>query len=207
MCCVCARRKRPAESLITLNHPRVISKATFSPHTGRCALEFLTLGCAKLLTYGYTQQSAQESVWCRRIVSTCGDNRLRVWDDVVRACDTPDREIVHSHDFNRYLTNFQAVFDPKVCSPTPPTPTTPVHAQPSMDLLVVLLPWLYSTEYLSACKNLTASIVLIHSAQYSTAGSSTHGSMYPSGAGPDRAQHGHWAVHQRGARWLQAPPY
>lgn len=46
-------------------------------------------------------------------MSTCADNRLRVWDDVLRACDTPDREIVHSHDFNRYLTNFQAVFDPK----------------------------------------------------------------------------------------------
>jgi DNA damage-binding protein 2 len=77
-------RSGPAQSLLTLEHPRVVSRATFSPHTGR------------------------------RIVTTCSDNRLRVWDDVSLARVAPDREIVHSHDFNRYLTNFAAVFDPKV---------------------------------------------------------------------------------------------
>lgn len=52
-----------------LPHPRVVNSAFFSPVTGR-----------KLLT-------------------TCQDNRLRVWDNVVMGGEA--REIVHSHDFNR----------------------------------------------------------------------------------------------------------
>lgn len=32
------------------------------------------------------------------------DNRLRIWDRLVGVYGPPDREIVHSHDFNRYLT-------------------------------------------------------------------------------------------------------
>lgn len=71
------------ESLVSMQHPRVISLASFSPITGR------------------------------RVVTTCADNRLRVWDDVAHVSDTPDRELVHSHDFNRYLTPFKAVWDPK----------------------------------------------------------------------------------------------
>ena len=46
------------------------------------------------------------------------DNRLRVWDHVLpRAAEgaAPDRELVHSNDFNRYLTPFRAEWDPKVC--------------------------------------------------------------------------------------------
>ena len=39
--------------------------------------------------------------------------RLRVWDYVLSANEAPDREIVHSHDFNRYLTPFRAEWDPK----------------------------------------------------------------------------------------------
>ncbi len=39
--------------------------------------------------------------------------RLRIWDYILSAGDAPDREIVHSHDFNRYLTPFRAEWDPK----------------------------------------------------------------------------------------------
>jgi len=46
-------------------------------------------------------------------MSTCIDNRVRVWD-YLHSIDKPcDREIVHSHDFNRYLTPFRAEWDPK----------------------------------------------------------------------------------------------
>lgn len=65
-------------------HPRVINAAYFSPVTGR------------------------------KILSTCQDNRLRVWDNFGAALGCPpDREIVHSHTFNRHLTAFKAEFDPK----------------------------------------------------------------------------------------------
>ncbi|MEW5309312.1 MAG: hypothetical protein WDW38_001207 [Sanguina aurantia] len=69
--------------LASLAHPRVVNAAYFSPHTGG------------------------------KILTTCQDNRLRVWDHAVTASGYPDREIVHSHDFNRYLTHFKAEFDPK----------------------------------------------------------------------------------------------
>jgi DNA damage-binding protein 2 len=66
-----------------MEHPRVISAASFSPCTGNA------------------------------IMTTCGDNRIRIWDDVSRAGEAPSRQLVHSHDFNRYLTPFKAVWDPK----------------------------------------------------------------------------------------------
>ncbi|GFR47466.1 hypothetical protein Agub_g9193, partial [Astrephomene gubernaculifera] len=70
--------------LAVMQHPRVVNAAYFSPHTGR------------------------------RILTTCQDNRLRVWDYVPYGCNgPPDREVVHSHDFNRYLTPFKAEWDPK----------------------------------------------------------------------------------------------
>jgi DNA damage-binding protein 2 len=100
-----------AEPLGVLPHQRVVTAAYFSPATG-----------SKLLT-------------------TCIDNRLRVWDDLhalagcglgggtgsgsgrkassssaaasARAPPPPSAEIVHSHDFARYLTPFKAVWDPK----------------------------------------------------------------------------------------------
>jgi DNA damage-binding protein 2 len=74
-------------ALATLPHPRVVNAASFSPLTGR------------------------------RLLTTCQDNRLRVWDvnssSASLATGIPDRELVHSHDFNRYLTTFKAVWDPK----------------------------------------------------------------------------------------------
>ncbi|EFJ49678.1 hypothetical protein VOLCADRAFT_117128, partial [Volvox carteri f. nagariensis] len=70
--------------LVVMPHPRVVNSAYFSPHTGR------------------------------RILTTCQDNRLRVWDYAPYGCNGPaDREIVHSHDFNRYLTPFRGEWDPK----------------------------------------------------------------------------------------------
>lgn len=76
-------RNSKCESLVEMQHPRVISSAVFSPASGRS------------------------------ILTTCGDNRLRLWDDIARVDGPPDRELVHSHDFNRYLTPFKAVWDPK----------------------------------------------------------------------------------------------
>ena len=73
-------------AIATLPHPRVVSHVAFSPITGRT------------------------------LVTTCTDNRLRVWDRVGvagRLDGPPSREIVHSHDFSRYLTAFKGVFDPK----------------------------------------------------------------------------------------------
>ncbi|GLC35552.1 hypothetical protein PLESTM_000336600 [Pleodorina starrii] len=70
--------------LAVMPHPRVVNAAYFSPHTGR------------------------------RILTTCQDNRLRVWDYAPYNCNGPaDREIVHSHDFNRYLTPFKGEWDAK----------------------------------------------------------------------------------------------
>jgi len=38
---------------------------------------------------------------------------IRVWDYLLALDGEPDRVIVHSHDFNRYLTPFRAEWDPK----------------------------------------------------------------------------------------------
>ena len=59
--------------MCSLAHPKVVNSAYFSPVSG-----------AKLM-------------------STCIDNRLRVWDSWLGQREAPSREIVHSHDFNRCL--------------------------------------------------------------------------------------------------------
>ena len=69
--------------LACLEHPRLVNSAYFSPQTG-----------SKLMT-------------------TCIDNRIRVWDYLHSIGRDADREIVHSHDFNRYLTPFRAEWDHK----------------------------------------------------------------------------------------------
>lgn len=69
--------------LAVLSHPRVVNSAYFSPVTGN------------------------------KILTTCQDNRLRVYDCIFSNLAVPSREIVHSHDFNRYLTCFRAEWDPK----------------------------------------------------------------------------------------------
>ncbi|KAK9845886.1 hypothetical protein WJX81_005132 [Elliptochloris bilobata] len=69
--------------LAQLAHSKVVNAAYFSPVTGG------------------------------KVLTTCIDNRLRVWDRLVGVDGPPDREIVHSHDFNRYLTPFRAEWDPK----------------------------------------------------------------------------------------------
>jgi len=67
------------------DHTKVVNSALFSPITGR------------------------------KIMTTCQDNRLRIWDcwSSGNNLDKPDREIVHSHNFNRYLTPFRADWDLK----------------------------------------------------------------------------------------------
>ncbi|MCD9644522.1 DNA damage-binding protein 2 [Datura stramonium] len=70
-------------SLYNLEHKRVVSSAYFSPLTGS------------------------------KILTTSLDNRIRVWDSIFGNLDSPSREIVHSHDFNRYLTAFRAEWDAK----------------------------------------------------------------------------------------------
>lgn len=77
------RRLEAGSSLYNLEHKRVVSSAYFSPQSGS------------------------------KILTTSLDNRIRVWDSIFGNLDYPSREIVHSHDFNRYLTAFRAEWDPK----------------------------------------------------------------------------------------------
>ncbi|CAO2840836.1 unnamed protein product [Amaranthus hypochondriacus] len=77
------RRLEAGSSLANLAHRRVVNSAYFSPHTGS------------------------------KILTTSQDNRIRVWDSIFVNMETPSREIVHSHDFNRHLTAFRAEWDPK----------------------------------------------------------------------------------------------
>ncbi|KAJ9543797.1 hypothetical protein OSB04_023504 [Centaurea solstitialis] len=77
------RRLEAESSLHGLPHTRVVNSAYFSPLSGS------------------------------KIVTTSIDNRIRVWDSIFGNLDTPSREIVHSHDFNRHLTPFRAEWDPK----------------------------------------------------------------------------------------------
>ncbi|GAX83618.1 hypothetical protein CEUSTIGMA_g11042.t1 [Chlamydomonas eustigma] len=69
--------------LANMVHTKVVNSAYFSPITGR------------------------------KILTTCQDNRIRVWDNLLDVNSPPSREIVHSNDFNRYLTPFRAEWDPK----------------------------------------------------------------------------------------------
>ncbi|CAN4115786.1 unnamed protein product [Withania somnifera] len=77
------RRLEAGSSLYNLEHRRVVSSAYFSPLSGS------------------------------KILTTSLDNRIRVWDSIFGNLDYPSREIVHSHDFNRYLTAFRAEWDVK----------------------------------------------------------------------------------------------
>lgn len=77
------RQLEAASPLYNLEHRRVVNSAYFSPLTGS------------------------------KILTTSQDNRLRVWDSIFGNLESPSREIVHSHDFNRYLTPFRAEWDPK----------------------------------------------------------------------------------------------
>ncbi|CAH9129226.1 unnamed protein product [Cuscuta epithymum] len=77
------RLLKSGSSLCNLPHKRVVNSAYFSPHSGS------------------------------KILTTSQDNRLLVWDSIYGNLDTPSREIVHSHDFNRHLTAFRAEWDPK----------------------------------------------------------------------------------------------
>ncbi|CAN0912945.1 Protein DAMAGED DNA-BINDING 2 [Linum grandiflorum] len=77
------RKLEAGSALHDLPHKRVVNSAYFSP----------TTGC--------------------KILTTAQDNRLRVWDSIFGDLESPSREIVHSHDFNRHLTPFRAEWDPK----------------------------------------------------------------------------------------------
>lgn len=77
------RQLQTGSSLHDLTHKRVVNSAYFSPHSGS------------------------------KILTTSQDNRLRIWDSIYGNLESPSREIVHSHDFNRHLTPFRAEWDPK----------------------------------------------------------------------------------------------
>ena len=77
-------RRLESGSVGDLPHRRVVNSAYFSPRTGS------------------------------KILTTAQDNRIRVWDSIFGNLESPSREIVHSHDFNRHLTAFRAEWDPKV---------------------------------------------------------------------------------------------
>jgi hypothetical protein len=74
-----------AQCLGEVELPRIASNAVFSPHSGT------------------------------KILATCGDNRLRIWSNFCSTGLTSAAAVehIHSHDFNRYLAHFRAVFDPK----------------------------------------------------------------------------------------------
>ncbi|KAK4764576.1 hypothetical protein SAY86_025666 [Trapa natans] len=77
------RKLQDGCSIHDLEHKRVVNSAYFSPLSGS------------------------------KILTTSQDNRLRVWDSIFGSMGPPNREIVHSHDFNRHLTPFRAEWDPK----------------------------------------------------------------------------------------------
>eukprot|EP01023_Acetabularia_acetabulum_P057816 TRINITY_DN6749_c0_g2_i1.p1 TRINITY_DN6749_c0_g2~~TRINITY_DN6749_c0_g2_i1.p1 ORF type:complete len:558 (-),score=59.56 TRINITY_DN6749_c0_g2_i1:258-1931(-) len=67
-----------------------------------------------VMQHGKVVSSAQFSrVSGSKIMTTCTDNRIRVWDSLYVCDKQATREIVHSHDFNRFLTPFRAEWDPK----------------------------------------------------------------------------------------------
>lgn len=87
-----ARKLCAMDALSSYTHGRAVSSAYFSPNTG-----------SKLLT-------------------TSQDNKIRIWNDVhafgagsdvESAPHLKPLEIVHSHDFNRYLNAFRASWDSK----------------------------------------------------------------------------------------------
>ncbi|KAF7020709.1 hypothetical protein CFC21_033772 [Triticum aestivum] len=82
------RKLDPKSALASLAHGRVVNSGYFSPRSGN------------------------------KIMTTCQDNRIRVWDYIFGNLESPSREIVHSHDFNRHLTPFKAEWDPKDYSET-----------------------------------------------------------------------------------------
>jgi hypothetical protein len=67
-------------------------------------------GCLQTLSY---LQGIEQDDGIRLIDAAFVGRRIRVWDYMLSADGPPDREIVHSHDFNRYLTPFRAEWDPK----------------------------------------------------------------------------------------------
>ncbi|PKI31865.1 hypothetical protein CRG98_047751 [Punica granatum] len=77
------RKLESGSSIYDLEHKRVVNSAYFSPLSGS------------------------------KVLTTSQDNRLRVWDSIFGSMESPSREIVHSHDFNRHLTPFRAEWDPK----------------------------------------------------------------------------------------------
>ena len=83
---------------ISCTHMKQNFKKTFKHSNPR------TLALGKIATH-HLSATGSEVVAAHR--------RLRVWDLATRADGPPDREIVHSHDFNRYLTPFRAEWDPK----------------------------------------------------------------------------------------------
>lgn len=85
-----ARKFEPGYELGAYEHGRVVSSAYFSPNTGS------------------------------RLLTTSLENKIRVWEDVHafvgdvnKREDGQPREIVHSHNFHRYLNPFRATWDPK----------------------------------------------------------------------------------------------
>ena len=69
---------QPPIEVVSMGHPKVVNSAWFSPVTGQ------------------------------KIMTTCIDNRIRIWDTLFNADQPADREIIHSHvsAIHRPLTNF-----------------------------------------------------------------------------------------------------
>ncbi len=65
---------QPPIEVVSMSHPKVVNSAWFSPVTGQ------------------------------KIMTTCIDNRIRVWDTLFNADQPADREIVHSHVSDLFMT-------------------------------------------------------------------------------------------------------
>ncbi len=67
--------------------------------------------CDSLLTqlhlFGDLSETCSIAKPVSAYITTLQDNRIRVWDSLLSTSGPPSREIVHSHDFNRYLTPFK----------------------------------------------------------------------------------------------------
>ena len=67
---------KPPIEVLEMEHPKVVNSAWFSPVTGQ------------------------------KIMTTCIDNRIRIWDTLFNAAQPADREIIHSHvSINRVSHN------------------------------------------------------------------------------------------------------
>jgi DNA damage-binding protein 2 len=102
-----------AAPVYTVKATRLLTSAYFSPITGS---KILSTCCDSAFSRGMTRRGVQR-VRCRvhpQHLLLVRADRIRVYGDVFGDVAKPTVEVIHSHEFARYLTPFRAVWDPKV---------------------------------------------------------------------------------------------